>query len=141
MPLGPIKFDLGPQRDDFAVNSDAHVALLLQVTQQVTMLTFLVPHHRRKDRVLRSFFQLQDAADNLIARLRRNRLIALRAVALTDPREKDSQEIVDLGDGAYGRSRIVPGRLLGNRDRWAKTRNQIDIRLGHLPQKLPRVAG
>ena len=105
------------------------------------MLTFLVAHHGREDGVFGSFFQLQDAADNLIARLGRNRLIALGAIPLSHPREKNSQEVINLSDRADGRTWIVAGRLLRNRNRRAKARDQIDIRLGHLAQKLTCVAG
>ena len=85
--------------------------------------------------------QRQDAGDDLLARLGRDRPAALRAVPVADAGVEHAQEIVDLGDRADGRPRIVARRLLRNRDRRAEAADVIDLGLGHLPQKLPGERG
>ena len=61
------------------------------------------------------------------------------AIRLADPREKQAQVIVDLGDGADGRARVVRRRLLLDRDRRRQAFDQIDVGLFHQLQELPRV--
>ncbi len=63
----------------------------------------------------------------------------IRTVRLADAREKQPQIVVDLGDGAHRRPRIVRGRLLLDRDRRRQSLDQIDVGLFHQLQELPRV--
>ena len=85
--------------------------------------------------------QRQDAADDLLAGLGRDRPAALRAVPAADPGVEHAQEVVNLGDRADGRPRIVAGRLLRDRDRRAQAADVVDLGLGHLAQKLPGEGG
>ena len=62
---------------------------------------------------------------------------ALRAVALPHAGVEHAQEIVDLGDRADGRPRVVAGGFLRDRDRRRQAADVVDVGLGHLPQKLP----
>ena len=49
--------------------------------------------------------------------------------------------VVDLGDGADRRPWVAAGRLLVDRDRRRQTLDEVDVRLVHLAQELPRVRG
>jgi hypothetical protein len=60
---------------------------------------------------------------------------------LPDSRKQHPQIVVDLGDRADRRTRVVPRRFLGDRDRRAQAADVIHIRLGHLAQKLSGKAG
>ena len=62
-------------------------------------------------------------------------------MALADAGVEHAQEVVDLGDRADGRPRVVAGRLLRDRDRRAQAADVVDVGLGHLPQKLPGEGG
>ena len=65
----------------------------------------------------------------------------LRAVPLPDAGVQHAQVVVDLGDRADGRARVLAGRLLRDRDRRAQAADVVDVGLGHLAQELPGEAG
>src|SRR5262249_1712509 len=52
---------------------------------------------------------------------------------------EEPQVVVDLGDGADGRARVLRGRLLLDRDGRRQPLDGVDVRLGHLLEELPRV--
>ena len=83
--------------------------------------------------------RLQHVVDHLRDALRRERDAVLRAVRIADAREQQAQVVVDLGDGADGRARVVAGRLLLDRDRRRQALDQVDVGLFHQLQELPRV--
>jgi hypothetical protein len=65
----------------------------------------------------------------------------VRAIRIADAREQQAQVVVDLGDRADGRARVVAGRLLLDRDRRRQALDQVDVGLLHQLQELPRVGG
>ena len=85
--------------------------------------------------------QQPDPIDDLLPRLRRDRPMALRTMTLADAGEEHAEIIVNLGDRAHRRAGIRAAGLLRNRDRRAKPGNQIDVRLGHLPEELAGETG
>ena len=54
---------------------------------------------------------------------------------LPDAGVQHAQIVVDLGDRADGRARVLPAGLLRDRDRRAQARDQIDVGLGHLARE------
>ena len=60
---------------------------------------------------------------------------------MTDAGEEQTQIVVDLGDRAHRRARIVRRALLVNRDGRREAVDVVDVRLIHLPEKLPRIGG
>ena len=61
------------------------------------------------------------------------------AVGLAEPGVEDAQIIVDLGDGADGRTRALAGRLLLDADGRRQAADVLDLRLLHLAEELPGV--
>ena len=61
------------------------------------------------------------------------------AIRLADARVEQAQVVVDFGDGADGRARVVRRRLLLDRDRRRQAFDQVDVGLFHQLQELPRV--
>ena len=59
---------------------------------------------------------MQNAGDDLFARLALDLLAALRAEALSDPREQHSQVVIDFGDRPDGRTRVIAARFLRDGD-------------------------
>ena len=49
--------------------------------------------------------------------------------------------VVDLGDGADGRARVLRGGLLLDRDRGRQAVDLVDVRLLHHLEELPRIGG
>ena len=66
-------------------------------------------------------------------------MLMLGAVRIADAREEQAQVVVDLGDRADGRARVVARRLLLDRDRRRQALDQVDVGLFHELQELPRV--
>ena len=137
MPHLAVERQVVGERHDAAVDAGPHEALLPQVLEQVAVLALLAADDRGEHGELRPGRQRQDAGDDLLARLGRDRPAALRAVPVADAGVEHAQEVVDLGDRADGRARVVAGRLLRDRDRRAQAADVVDVGLGHLPQKLP----
>ena len=125
--------------DDLAVEPHAHESLCPQVVEHVHLGTLPVGNDRRQDHDPRFFRQCQDRIHHLRHGLRSQRHAVGRAVGLSDPREQQPQVVVDLGDGADGRARIVTRRLLLDGDRGRQPLDQIDVGLLHQLQELARV--
>ncbi len=83
----------------------------------------------------------RDPLDNLLPRLRRDGAMAFRTVTLADAGKEYAEIVVDLRDRAHRRARIRAARFLRNGNRRTEAGNQVDVRLGHLPEKLPGEAG
>ena len=77
--------------------------------------------------------------DHLRDALRRERHVVLGAERVAHAREEQAQVVVDLGDRADGRARVVRGRLLLDRDRRRQALDQVDVGLLHELQELARV--
>ena len=82
----------------------------------------------------------QDRINHFIRRLRRDRDPTLRAVQRAEPAPQQTQVVIDFRDRADGRSRRIAGCFLFDGNRRRETMNVLDLRLGHLTEKLPRVA-
>ena len=104
------------------------------------MLALLPTNHRREKNDFRIAWQCENAANDLLTRLSRDRIAAARTVPVGDTREEDSQVIVNFGDRADGGPRIRAGGLLRDRNRGTQTADVVHIGLGHLPKELPREA-
>ena len=136
-----VELQVVGQLHDRAVDAGPDEALLEQVDEQVAILALLRPNERRQHDEPRALGQLVDALDDLLARLGRDRPRALGAVPLAGAGVEHAQVVVDLGDRADGRARVLARRLLRDRNRGAQAADVVDVGLGHLPQKLPGEAG
>ena len=72
-----IEREVVGERHDAAIDAGPHEALLPQVLEQVAVLALLAANHRREHGELRPGRQRQNAADDLLARLGRDRPAAL----------------------------------------------------------------
>src|SRR5439155_24294760 len=81
----------------------------------------------------------KNVIDNLLRCLPAKRAARERIVRLSDCRKEDAQTIVNFGRCCDGRSRISPGAALLNGDSGRKSFDEIDVRLFHLIEELPRV--
>ena len=90
-------------------------------------------------RCSRSGRQREHLVDHLADGLRLQRVVVVRAARRADARVQQAQVVVDLGDGADGRARVVRGRLLLDRDRRRQALDVVDVGLLHHAQELARV--
>ncbi len=125
-----------------AVDAHADETLRPQLDEEVELLALPVDDHRGQDHQLRVLGERQRRVDHLRNGHRGELLLRmLGTVRIADPRIEQPQVIVDLGDGAHRRARIVRRRLLLDRDGGRQPLDQVDVGLFHQLQELPRVGG
>jgi hypothetical protein len=122
-----------------AVDPQAHEALGAQFGEQIELLALAAGHHRGEDHQFGVFRQGQHVVHHLRDALRLERLAVLRAVRRAGAGEEQAQVVVDLGDGADRRARVVAGGLLLDGDGRRQALDQVDVGLLHQLQELPRV--
>src|SRR6185436_11745518 len=83
--------------------------------------------------------QREHVVDHLRHALRLERDVVLGTVRRAGAREEQAQVVVDLGNGADGRTRVVARRLLLDGDRRREALDQIDVGLFHELEELARV--
>src|SRR5262249_30705239 len=136
-----IELEIVGESNHAAIRASANEAALQHVLKKILVLAFLAANDRREHQEAGAAGQGKYAGDDLLARLRGDRPAAFGAVPLTDTREEDPKVIVNLGDRADGGAGVAAGGLLLDADAGRQTRKIIHVRLLHLPQKLPGIAG
>src|SRR2546425_8015888 len=111
---------------DLSVGADFCVAVFGSPLCDVGVESFPVLHHRREQPKIAAFlpFRLQTASD-LVARLGLGRHLAIRTKLSAEPREQESQEVVNLGDGGHRALAATAGIALLNADRRRNTRDEV----------------
>ncbi|OPZ59053.1 MAG: hypothetical protein BWY87_01189 [Deltaproteobacteria bacterium ADurb.Bin510] len=122
-----------------AIDAHAHEAVARQVVEELGVLALAAADHRRIDDDLAALAQGADRRDHLLDGHALDRPAALKAARRADAGIQHAQVVVDLGDRAHGRARVVGSGLLFDRDRGRETFDRIDLGLGHLVQKLAGV--
>ena len=124
---------------DAPVDARTHEALRAHLFEDVRVLALAAADHRRQQQPGRAFGLRQHAVDHLRHFLRFEHGAVIGAARLADAREQQAQVIVDFGDGADGRARVVRGRLLLDRNRRRQALNGVHVRLLHHRQELPSI--
>jgi hypothetical protein len=135
-----VELDLVAQVPHFAIDPDADEACLAYLVEGRLKLALAGLDQRRQDHDSGAFGHLQDGINDLLRRLLLDGPVAFGAVRVADAGEQQPQVVVDFGDGADRRARVVAGALLVDRDRRRQARDVLDVGLVHLAQELARVA-
>src|SRR6185437_9326478 len=88
-----------------------------------------------------SFSPIENGAHNLFGRLPHDGLAALRAVLGSDRGPKQAEVVVNLGDGADGRTRAAAGGFLLDGDGRAEALDGVHVRALELVEELAGVGG
>ena len=99
-----------------AVDTHARESLRAQFFEQILLLTLAAGDHRGDDHQPRIHRQGQRVVDHLRHGLRLQRQVVVGAIRRADARVQQAQVVVDFGDRADRRARVVAGRLLLDRD-------------------------
>ena len=126
---------------ELAVDPRLGETLGSQRRQLFLELAFAAANDRRQHVDARVLRIQHHHVDDALERLAGDLLPAIRAVRHADAGEEQPQVVVDFGDGADRRARVRPGRFLFDGDRRRQAVDQIDVRLLHLLEELPRVGG
>ena len=122
-----------------AVDLDPLVALLQQLGELLAVLALAAAHQRRQHVDARAFRQRQHAVDHLADGLAFDGQAGGRRIGDADPRPQQAHVVVDLGDGADGRARVLRGGLLLDGDGRRQAVDLVDVRLLHHLQELAGV--
>ena len=90
-----------------AVHAYTHIALRAQLVEHLGMLALALADHRGQQHVALLGIQGQHVVDHLADRLRFQRVAVVRAAGAADAGVQQAQVVVDLGDRADGRARVV----------------------------------
>ena len=124
---------------DPAIDPHPGKTLGLQVEKELGVLALAPAHHRRQHLETGALVELEQPVDDLLRGLACDGTAALRAVRAAGPRVEQAQIVVDLGDRADGRARIARRGLLVDGDGRRQALDEVDIRLVHLTEELPRI--
>ena len=125
--------------DRLAVDPCPAETLRLQAAEELDVLTLAAADDRREHLEAGALLELQDAVDDLLGGLSLDRRAALGAVRPAGPRVQQPEVVVDLGDGADRRARVLRRGLLVDRDRRAQALDEVDVGLVHLSEELAGV--
>ena len=126
-----IEFGWIVQVADDTVDASTYKPLRLEVVEQVQMLALTALNHRCQQHHFAAFVQCQDLIDHLADFLGLERQVVIGAAWLAGAGEQQPQVVVDLGDGADGRARVVRGRFLLDRDRRGQPFDMINVGFFH----------
>src|SRR5262249_35978945 len=135
-----VQRDLFVERAQFAVDARAREAARPELFELLFEFAFAAAHDRREDHHAFAFGQLLDVLDDLVGGLARHGPPAVVAMRLAHRRKEQPQVIVNLGDGADGRTRAAAGGLLFYRDGGRQAFDRVDVGLFELFEELSRVS-
>ena len=107
--------------------------------EQLGELALAVAHHRRQHHQPRVLGQREHRVDHLADALRLQRQVVVGAERRAGARVQQAQVVVDLGDRADRRARVVRGGLLLDADRRRQALDHVDVGLVHQLQELARI--
>ncbi len=125
----------------FAIDAGAGEAVLYELLHFFLEFAFAAASDGRHDHDPVIGRERHDTLHDLVGGLAGDGLAAIRAMGHADRGIEQAQIIVNLGDGADGRTRTAAGGFLFDGNRWAEAIDRIDVGALHLIEKLPGVGG
>ena len=108
-----VELDVLVEVAQLPVDPDAHEARLLRAGEELLVLALAILDERRHEHDPRPLRKRVDLVDHLLDGLALDLAAADRAMHATDAGEEEPQVVVDLGDGADRRSRVLATRPSG----------------------------
>jgi len=124
---------------NLTVDTHPNKSLRAQVVEQIDIFAFAADDQWRKYHQSRFFRQFQYVINHLRDCLCRQRQIVVGALRFADPCIQQAQVVVNLGDRAYRRTRVVATCLLLDRDCRRQALDQVDIGFFHQLEELARI--
>ena len=136
-----LQVDFLVQFAHFPVDAHAHVAVALEVLQDLDVLALPAADHGREHLDARALRQGEDLVDHLVHGLLADFPAALGAVRDADARVEQAQVVVDLRDGADRGAGVLARGLLVDGDGGREALDVVHVRLFHLAEELAGVGG
>ena len=125
--------------DEPVVDPGAHEAFTKGAFEQIPELALATADEGREHLDPRALRPLEQPGRDLRRRLGPYGPAARGTVRRSGPGPEQPEEVIDLGDGADGRTRVAPRGALLDRDRGRQPLDLVDIGLLHHAQELARV--
>ena len=122
-----------------AVDPGPREALRLQLPEQLDVLALAAADDRGQHLEPGPLVERQDPVDDLLGRLPLDRRPAGRTVRSAGAGVEQAEVVVDLGDRADGRARVLGRGLLVDRHRGRQPLDEVDVGLVHLAEELAGV--
>ncbi len=122
-----------------SVDAGTDVTLRAQSLQHVRVLAFTAMHDGGQQHQARALGIAHHMVHHLTDRLGLQASFMIGASGLTDPRVEQAQVVINLGDGADRRSRIMGDGFLLDGYRWREALYRIDVGFLHQRQELARI--
>ena len=119
-----------------AIDAHPHETIGLQLTKFLAIFALAPAHQRRQQQQAAAFRQFENPLNYLLDALRGDLLTAGGAVHPADPGKQQAQVVVDFGDRADRRARVLRRGLLFDGDRRGEAFDALHVRLVHLFEKL-----
>jgi len=123
-----------------AVDAGAQVALAAHGFQLLLVLALPPPHERCQEGQALPRAARHEGLHHLLDALTLHARVAVGTVLDPEPREQQSQVVVDLGNGRHRGARVRTGAALLDGDRRREAVDRVDVGLLHLPEELPSVS-
>src|SRR5690606_27010408 len=137
--LVAVQLNLFVHLAQLAVHADAYQAGPAYVLEDLLVVALTSLHQRCEHLDAAACWHAQNAIDNLLGRLRLHRAPADRAVGCAHAGIKQTQIVVNLGDGAYRRTWVMTNAPLVDGNRRAQPFDLVYGWLLQLAEKLPGV--
>jgi len=137
--LVAVELDLFVDVAHAAIDPHTHESGLAHVLKDRLVMPLAVLDQRRQHLEAGAGRHPQHCVDDLVGRLFGNRPAALGTVGHADAGVQEPQVVIDLGDSADGRARVVRRSPLVDGDGRREPLDLVHVRLFHLPQELARV--
>ncbi|MNZ98192.1 hypothetical protein D3C78_1174690 [compost metagenome] len=125
---------------ELSIDSGADKTLRAQLFENRQVLAFALADDRRQQHQLAALRFGEDQVDHLADGLRFQRNVVVRATGDAHAGIQQAQVIVNFGNGADRRTRVVRGGLLFDGDRRRQAFDGVDVRLFHHRQELPGIS-
>ena len=96
------------ESEDLAVDAHPQIAVSLEILEELVILPLALSHHWSQNMDAGAGFEGGEATDDLVAGLSADLAAALNAVRGAAAGEEHAEIVVDFGDRADGRTRILP---------------------------------
>ena len=127
------------QLADFAVHAHAQVSFFSHLLKQFAVVALAAAHQRREDEdVLVGEFRCDDV-DDLAFAVFYHLLTADVRIGVGDTRKEQADKVVDFGDGAHRRARVLVGGFLFDGDDGAQAVDAVNVGPFHIADKVARV--
>ena len=129
------------QFEDLSVDTDLRVTTLPELVEQLAVMALSTPHERRKQVTLAVAIGCEDEVHDLAVSVTHHLLAGLRRDGARAFRVQQTEEVVDLRDGAHGGTGVVSGGLLLDGDDRAQAADLLHFGLFEDAHEMLRVRG